>query len=549
MARRLRPGLVGLAVLLVSAPVLALARHVPAPPLPAPTAIHDAVASQQVRQALGGRRWTSVTATPLDSHYERVSFHASSRVLVQAAVRSDGVVTEVEGGGHDAVPYGDWIAYEPAVLAALAAMFVLATAVAPWRRVRNLDVIASLSLVLPVLLFEHDYVSDSVLAAVPALLYLAGRCTWRGLGPARPPSPATPLFDVVCRDWGTEVRVRLLRLLVLALAGVYVMVAISSPGAVDVVYAAMEGATKIVDGLLPYGHMPGDVLHGDTYPILSYAVYAPLAWFAPVTSVFSSVDAALALAALAVLAAAAALYRVVAGPLGVGPRPPEAEEAGLQAVMTLLCFPPLLIVASTGTTDVVLGAILAAALILWRRPAASTAALAVAGWFKLAPFALVPVWLAPLRGRRLASAVGALAAVSAATLGLVIALGGLTGLTAMAHDVAYQFDRSSLQSPWAALGLGGWQPVGQAAVLALVAAAATRLWRDPELAADGRRIAALSAAILIALQLAANYWAFLYLAWIVPFLAASVLAPEVVELSAQAACAPAAAARVEPLAA
>ena len=33
----------------------------------------------------------------------------------------------------------------------------------------------------------------------------------------------------------------------------------------------------LVHGTLPYGHMPGDVFHGDVYPLLSYAVYAPLA--------------------------------------------------------------------------------------------------------------------------------------------------------------------------------------------------------------------------------------------------------------------------------
>jgi hypothetical protein len=187
----------------------------------------------------------------------------------------------------------------------------------------------------------------------------------------------------------------------------------------------------------------------------------------------------------------------------------------------------VLIIASTGTTDVVLAAMLAFAVLLWRRPAASMAVLAVAGWFKLSPFALVPLWLAPLRGPRLLAAIAAFVGVSAAALGLVVALGGAGGPASMAHAVAYQLDRSSLQSPWTALGIVRWQPLGQAGVLALIAAAATRLVRDRELGTDRARVAALSGAILVALQLVANYWSFLYLAWTVPLVVASLLAPEV----------------------
>ena len=79
-----------------------------------------------------------------------------------------------------------------------------------------------------------------------------------------------------------------------ALALVYVMVAVSSPDAVDVIYAVMEGATRLIHGVLPYGHMPPGIIHGDTYPILSYALYTPLALVAPVNNVWNSVDGGLA---------------------------------------------------------------------------------------------------------------------------------------------------------------------------------------------------------------------------------------------------------------
>jgi hypothetical protein len=259
--------------------------------------------------------------------------------------------------------------------------------------------------------------------------------------------------------------------------------------------------------------MPPGIIHGDTYPILSYALYAPLALFAPVRSEWYSVDGALAVAVLAALATAWVARRCVAA---AAARPAEAEEAGLRAALSVLSFPAFLITASTGTTDLVMAAMLGVALLLWRRPAAGAGMLALAGSFKLAPFALLPVFLAPLRGRRMARALGAVALVSFAVLALLIGVGGIAGPAAMLHGVSYQFTRGSLQSIWSALGISGLQPFAQACALGLIAAAGVRLRRDPQLAHDRSRMAATAVAILIALQLAADYWAFLYLVWFVP---------------------------------
>jgi hypothetical protein len=150
--------------------------------------------------------------------------------------------------------------------------------------------------------------------------------------------------------------------------------------------------------------------------------------------------------------------------------------------------------------------------------------LAVAGWFKFAPFALLPLPLAPLRGRRLVRALAAIAVVSAPLLALLFALGGLHGPQEMVHAIAYQFTRGSQQSLWNALGIVGLQPIAQGCVLGLIAAAVVRLRLEPALAGDRARMAALTAAILIGVQLSADYWAFLYLAWIVPVVGVSLLA-------------------------
>jgi hypothetical protein len=527
-ARRSRhaPIAAGLAIALLAALALTVTHHPLRPVIPAQRAIRIALHDPRTRQALSGSHWTSARADPVDAHTERVTFFAGAQLVAEDALGPGGTVMAGIDDRAMPVPYGDWLAYQPALLVGLCALFVLMTAVTPWRRVRNLDVAASLSLVVSVVLFQHRYVNVSLIEVAPGMAYLLARCVRRALGPSAESATSTPLLAAITPNVDPARRVRWLRVALLVLGLVFAMVTVSSTDPVDVIYAVMQGATRLVHGVLPYGHMPPGILHGDTYPILSYALYAPLAVLSPVTTVWDSVDAGLVIAALAAFAGAWAVFRLIAGTRArrSAERPAELEEAGLRAALAWLAFPPLLITASTGTTDVVLAAMLAVAVLLWRRPAACNGVLAVAGWFKLAPFALLAVSLAPLRGRRLITSLIVIAAVSSIPLAILVALGGLSGPSEMAHAVAFQFSRGSLQSVWSALGIERLQPLGQACVLGLIAAAVVKLRQQPELARDRARMAALTAAILIGLQLAADYWAFLYLVWFVPLIACSVLA-------------------------
>jgi hypothetical protein len=480
--------------------------------------LHDQPSARALRALHPTRR----EVVPIDARVEQVTFYRGARVVFEAAVRADSTVQQTVNATTRPVPYGSQTAYRTGVLLGLGLIFVLVAAVLPLRRLRNLDVAALLSLTAPMILIAHRFVGASAIAGALPLAYLAARCGWVALGRRRPAGPSVPLYDAVTRGWTGSERLRVLRILAVAAVLVFVMVGVSSRGAVDVIYAVMEGATQLVHGVLPYGHLPGDVIHGDTYPILSYGLYAPVALLEPVGSLWDPVDLALAAGVLAALAAAACA--AATGRTPHGRRSAASEAAALRGGLSLLCFPPLLAIVSTGTTDVALGAILALAIVLWRRPAASVAVLGVAGWFKLAPFVLLPIWLAPLRGRRLLAAGAALITLSVALAGGLLALGGLAGLRGMLDAISYQFSRGSFQSVWHTLGAESLQPYGEACVLALLAAAAVRLRSDRTLAADPRRIAALAGAALIGLQLAANYWAFLYLAWIAPLLVMSLLA-------------------------
>ena len=524
-SRRVSPLVAGVVVAAVAALVLTLIQHQPAAPVLPRQAVRAALRAPHLAQMLSGSHWNRAVVGPIDPHLEQVTFYSGDRIDATVALQAGRTETQAIDYRQLSIPYGDWIAYRPAVLAILCALFVLMAGVSPWRRLRNLDTVAALSLLVAVLLFQHRYMDPSVLAAVPGLGYLLVRCAGKGLGAHCEPAPSTPLLAVITPRLDPARRVRWLRALLVALALVFLMTGVSSFDAVDVLYAVMEGATRIVHGVLPYGHMPPGIIHGDTYPILSYLLYTPLALVAPVNDIWGSVDGGLAVAALAAIAAAWAIFRIIAGrrPRADASRPAEIEEAGLRAALAWLSFPPLLIVVSTGTTDVLLAAMLLVAILLWRRPLACSGMLAFAGWFKLAPFALLPVCIAPLRGRRLAWALAAAAAVSLPLIGVLVALGGIGGPADMIHAVAYQFSRGAQQSVWGALGTAPLQPLAQGAVLGLIAAAMIKLRQEPHLARDRPRMAALSAAILIGLQLTAEYWAFLYLVWVLPLVVLSLL--------------------------
>src|SRR5947209_3494719 len=133
----------------------------------------------------------------------------------------------------------------------------------PLWRIRNLDVAVVASLTFAVVLFNAATLGRMVLAAYPALSYLAFRCACFALLPRRSPRPSVPLYEHATRRWSAREQLRLLRMIAGACALVVVMVGLSSLRVVDVGYAVMQGATAILHGLSPYGHIAG-IVHGDT---------------------------------------------------------------------------------------------------------------------------------------------------------------------------------------------------------------------------------------------------------------------------------------------
>jgi hypothetical protein len=513
--------------------VLAATHKTPAVlPIPKPAVIAHLRADPTTAKVVARLRFDHVRITDIDSHYEAVWLFNGSRVVLTAVLRRDGSVAYEAVNSASRYAYGSNIANDWRVLVLLSVVFMLMTAVWPLARLRNLDVLVTTATVLGLVFLNSGRLQWMALAAYPAMLYLALRCGWRAFAPSprageRP--RAVPLFEQVTSRWSDARRLRMLQLITGAAVLIVAMVGISSQGVVDVGYAVMEGATAIVHGVLPYGHIP-DVLHGDTYPIGSYLLYVPLAALSPVHSQWDSADVTLTVAVGVTLLAAWGLWRAFlparAGTGNGRVRRSEAERAtALRAVVAFLSFPPLLATISTGTTDVVLCAIFLAAMLLWRRPTISTSLLAAGAWFKLAPVALLPLWLAPLRGRRLAHAVAGIAGVSALFLVPLLALGGVHGIVQMLHGISYQQSRDSLDSAWGFIGSVPLQQLTQTATIALIVVGAVMLRRDPRLAGDRTRVAALCGAVMLGLEISASYWTYMYLVWVLPFLVLSVLAP------------------------
>ncbi|HKR99779.1 MAG TPA: hypothetical protein VJU79_09710, partial [Candidatus Dormibacteraeota bacterium] len=272
-------------------------------PLPKQAAVHAALANPAVHKHLAKLGYDHTRATALDSKLARVTFFDGARIRAVAAVDAQGRVEHTQLFSPGAPWYGSSLSDAPWLLALLAFGFVFATATLPLMSWRNLDVLALLALTVPIVAGDHQLFSLSVLSAYPVLLYLCARFLWRATHGGEQ-QRGTPLWEDATRSVP-----RLLGYLTAAAALVLAMVAVSSPGAIDVGFASMAGGTLLLHGTLPYGHMPPDVVHGDTYPLLNYLLYLPAAAIAPVRDAFDDTSSAVLVAFAAALVVAAALRK------------------------------------------------------------------------------------------------------------------------------------------------------------------------------------------------------------------------------------------------
>jgi hypothetical protein len=463
---------------------------------------------------LAHHRTTSERVVPFDNHNQAVTFFDGPHIVLYAVVGPDGVTgRQVHLGGYP--QQGPPLANSWWVLTLMSTLFLLAAAVVPLRRIRNLDALALAGFTANIAAVNAGLVSLSVLLSVPLLVYLGARCLLVALRAPAPQPEQVALLRWVSARMERPERLRLTALLTGAALLATTVITLTSTHVSAEAVASLSGATDLLHWTLPYGHIHY-IVHGDTYPLLNYILYVPGALLGPVSNPFDSTAGALPVAAVASLVTAAALWVLARRRLRCG------QMASMGVVLAWAVFPPVLLTAAGGNDDVVLAAILAWMLVLLASSSRSLLALTAAIWTKVVPLILLPLWFVRKERMRAREVVPAVL-VSLVLCGYLVALGGPGSVTRMIADIWFPFHRGSLYAPWYAFSVEWLQPLVQAAVLALLAWVLLRLRRDPSPWADTARAAGIFATFLLGAQIAANQWTFTYLAWVYPFIAIALL--------------------------
>ena len=349
------------------------------------------------------------------------------------------------------------------------------------------------------------------------LVYLLARMLWIGLrGGGAGLRPTAPIA------W--------LAIAAVFLVGFRVALNVADSGVIDVGYAGVVGADRIVDGEPLYGEdaFPQDNASGDTYGPANYYAYIPFELALPWSGEWDELAAGHAAALFFDLATVAGLFFCggalrPAGRRGVWPGR-QGRALGIVLAFAWLSYPYSTYALQSNSNDSLVSALLIWSLVLFASPWARGALLGLAAMTKFAPLALVPLFAAGRRGLA-GGPRGRLRPVGRPAVAFGLALAGALALM-LAHPlvepglatfwertVSNQLDRSSPFSIWGQEEGLGWLQLAVSAGAIGLAVALAFVPRRRTLA----QIAALGAAVLIATQLAVDHWFYLYIPWFAPF--------------------------------
>lgn len=539
-----------------------------------------AIAKRDARASAWVRRYTDDgqkvrTTAVLETGTWRVRWYAGDRQIAEVGVK-DGtsaidyvrtgpqVTWSMARGGKG---FGRLI-NEPWVFGIF--VLVFAVLMLDWRRLRSwrtLDVAAILSMAASLWFFNQGEILTAVPLQYPPLIYLLVRLVAIGLGRS-----ARPAFTTSLPFWAMV-------MILLALVGGRVGLNAYSSNVVDVGYAGVVGADRILDGRSPYGAFPKRtstpcgtryadgsnsayvqadgacetaIERGDTYGPAMYLAYVPgtaaLGW----SGRWDDLPAA---------HFTAGFFDLMAG-LGLAVFGWRLGGRRLAVALALFWFavPWTAYTFMSDSNDSVVAALLAWSAALFARPVGRGALLMLAALAKFAPLLLIPLWLRLDRGgpalapgewayghpdpgrsraRRLVDALrpgpGAgrtllgMALVVAVLAGLLVALDG-PGALRMFWDrtFGWQLDRPSPFSVWNWGEYPGLPDLGlvQTALKGLVVLGAIALYAVPR-RLDPTRALALAGALLCGFQIVLTHWMYLYLPWVLVFAAIALLAPRI----------------------
>jgi hypothetical protein len=383
----------------------------------------------------------------------------------------------------------------------------LAFAAAFWRTdrlisLRNLDIVALLGFLVSHGFYRQGIVIEAVVLWYPPLVYLFIRTLLMGFG----------IGERVERTSNLPMWL----LMVLAgLAGGLVMSLNVDARVIDVGYAGVVGADRILDGTIPYGNMPSDVGTGDTYGPLNYLLYVPFVLMFGYSGEWDFLPAAHALTLFSFVAGAMALfitgYRL------------SGREGAAALIFAWAAFPYTVYATNNNTNDIIVAAVAAIGLAAAASPIARGASVAAGFAVKLYPLILGPLWISydGLKRKPIVDFVLGGAGVILLTFWVVLLDGHPFQAIELFYErtLAFQGDRIS---PWTIYTqvpqLAFLQKPVTAAVIFLGLLVAFVPRRK-----SLRRLAALSAALVIAFQLTVNYWFYAYIVWFEPFVFVALL--------------------------
>jgi len=355
--------------------------------------------------------------------------------------------------------------------------------------------------------FDKGEIGTSVPLVYPVLAYVLARMLVAGFRPRRTGQRLVPLapaaFFVVA---------------ILLLTGFRVGLDLTDGKVGDVGYASAIGAWRVDHGKPLYVDSGRSDQHFDTYGPVNYLAYYPFVKaFPPSDTEASQPDDYNLFAARAATLTFDLL--TIAGLFLLGRRLRRGREGrmlGLALAYGWVAYPYTLFPLMSNTNDTLVSMLVVGALLALASPPGRGALVALAAAAKFAPLALAPLF-ATGRGDEQRSrawtwfTIAFVGVAAAFVLPFIPAKGGFG--TFWSQTVGFQFTRESPFSIWGQNpSLDGVLTVAKLGVAALAVLVAFRPRRR-----STAQVAALGAAVIVATQLIAIHWFYLYIDWFVPF--------------------------------
>jgi hypothetical protein len=419
-----------------------------------------------------------------------------------------------------------------------------------WRRpisLRNLDLLVLLSFSISLWYFNQGRIFSSASLVYPPLLYLFGRLIYVGVR-GRPVTASRPVWPV----W-------LLAAAAVFLIGFRIGLNIRDGNVIDVGYAGVIGADRILSGESPYGHFPVDTVKGKTLRACGPAdaagnvrdhiqpsgrcesinpegdTYGPVAYlsYIPGLALFGWSHKWDDLPAVRFTTILFDLLCI--GGLMLAGRRFGGARLAVTLAFAWAAYPFTQYVSNSNTNDAIAPAFLIWGFWLATSPWAKGAAVSLAGWTKLSSLIVAPLWATYPEALRLRSLgkparfVAAFVLTSVAALSVLALEPSFTNAISTFWNKTFhrQLNRQSPFSIWDwrqyhAAGLPNLHLVQIVLiVLVLTLAVASAFYprqRSP------LQLAALSGALLVGFELVLTYWFYTYIVWFFPFAAIALLA-------------------------